>query len=121
MTRFLKKFQNVTFLVSAKENLRINFDWDITLVTCNVTLHPQKICSHQCRFNRTTAYIKWITYVLVIADRFFQWPVAVPLPDSRTQTILNAFKHSWLSLYGVPEKLTTDRGLHFFPKNGKRQ
>ena len=27
MTRFLKKFQNVAFLVSAEKNLRINFDW----------------------------------------------------------------------------------------------
>ena len=50
----------------------------------------------------------------MIVDRFSRWPVAVPLSDSRTQTILNAFIHSWLSHYGVPEKLTTDHGLQFF-------
>ena len=31
MTQFLKKFQNVTFLVSAREKLRINFDWAVGL------------------------------------------------------------------------------------------
>ena len=53
------------------------------------------------------------TCILVIVDRFFRWPVAAPLLDSRTQTILNAFMHSWLLHYGVPGKLTTYRGSQF--------
>ena len=54
-----------------------------------------------------------------MADRFSRWPVAIPLPDSRTQTILNSSKHSWLSHYGVPEKLTTDRSSQFLSQKWK--
>ena len=59
------------------------------------------------------------TYVLVIVDRFSRWPEAIPLPDSKTQTILDAFMHNWLSLYGVPTQLTTDCGSQFLSKDWK--
>ena len=38
------------------------------------------------------------THILVMVDRFSQWPVTVPLPDLRTQTILNA--HHWRFIDG---------------------
>ena len=53
------------------------------------------------------------SYILVIVDRFSRWPVAISLPDCKTHTILNAFMHNWLSLYGAPKKLTTDKGSQF--------
>ena len=59
------------------------------------------------------------TYILVIADRFSRWPVAIPLPDTKTQTILNGFVHNWLSHYGVPEQIATDRGSQFLPRDWK--
>ena len=31
------------------------------------------------------------TYILVIADRYSRWPVAILLPDTKTQAIRNAF------------------------------
>ena len=45
------------------------------------------------------------SYILVIVDKFFRWPVAIPLLNCTTHTILNAFMHNWLSLYGVPKKI----------------
>ena len=45
--------------------------------------------------------------------------MAIPLPDSKTQTILDAFMHNWLSLYGVSTQLTTDRGSQFLSKEWK--
>ena len=53
------------------------------------------------------------TYILVLVDRLSRWPVAVPIKDSRTQTIINALMHNWISLYGVPETTTSDRGSQF--------
>ena len=59
------------------------------------------------------------SYILVIVDRFSRWPVAIPLPDCKTHTILNAFMHNWLSLYGAPKKLTTDKGSQFLSSEWK--
>ena len=59
------------------------------------------------------------SYILVIVDRFSRWPVAIPLPDCKTHTILNAFMHNWLSLYGAPKKLTTDKGSQFLSSERK--
>ena len=53
------------------------------------------------------------SYILVIFDRFSRWAVAIPLPDCKTHTILNAFMHNWFSLYGVPNKLTPHKGSQF--------
>ena len=46
-------------------------------------------------------------------------PVAILLPDCKTHTILNAFMHNWLSLHGVPKKLTTDKGSQFLSSEWK--
>ena len=61
------------------------------------------------------------SYILVIVDRFSRWPVAIPLPDCKTHTILNAFMHNWLSLYGVPKKLLQIKARNFFRPSGKMQ
>ena len=59
------------------------------------------------------------TYILVLFDRFSRWPVAVPMKDSRTQTIINALMHNWISRYGVPETITSDRGSQFLSQEWK--
>ena len=53
------------------------------------------------------------SYILIIVDRFSRWPVAIPLPDCKTPTILNAFLHNWLSLYSLSKKFTTDKDSQF--------
>ena len=59
------------------------------------------------------------TYILVLVDTLSRWPVAVPMKDSRTQTLINALMHNWISLYGVPETITGDRGSQFFSQEWK--
>ena len=52
-------------------------------------------------------------HLLTLIDRFTRWPVAIPIKDIAADTIVDAFAHNWVSVYGVPEVITTDRGSQF--------
>ena len=52
-------------------------------------------------------------HLLTLIDRFTRWPMAIPIQDINAETIVDAFSHNWVSLYGVPEVITTDRGSQF--------
>ena len=41
------------------------------------------------------------------------------MKDSRTQTVIDALIHKWISLYGVPETITSDRGSHLLSQEWK--
>ena len=53
------------------------------------------------------------SHLLTIVDRFSRWPTAVPIVDISTPTVMDAFCHGWISTYGVPAIVTTDRGSQF--------
>jgi hypothetical protein len=46
-------------------------------------------------------------------DRTTRWPEAVPLSSISTETCVRAFISSWISRFGVPATLTSDRGAQF--------
>ena len=52
-------------------------------------------------------------YLLTMVDRFTRWPVAVPLVDCTTQSVVDGFSFGWVQHFGVPHTITTDRGLQF--------
>ena len=52
-------------------------------------------------------------YVLTAVDRFTRWPVAVPIVDSTTQSVVDAIAHGWIQQFGVPTTITSDRGAQF--------
>ena len=52
-------------------------------------------------------------YILTIVDRFTRWPVAVPLEDISTKSVVDGFAYGWVQSFGVPATITTDRGAQF--------
>ncbi|XP_068228829.1 uncharacterized protein [Palaemon carinicauda] len=50
---------------------------------------------------------------LLTVNRSTQWIEATPMQDSSTPSCVNTLLSSWISRFGVPDDITTNRGLAF--------
>ena len=55
------------------------------------------------------------SHLLTIIDRITRWPEAVPLRSTSTTDCARALIRHWISRFGVPLDLTSDRGPQFAP------
>ena len=53
------------------------------------------------------------THLFTIMDRSTRWLEAVPLSTTATSDCTSALLHSWVSRFGVPATITSDRGPQF--------
>ncbi len=56
---------------------------------------------------------KGFKYLLTVVDRFTRWLEAFPLADATSATCARAFIRGWISRFGVPEVVVSDRGTSF--------
>ncbi len=52
-------------------------------------------------------------YLFTMVDRFTRWPEAVPMVDSTAASAAQAFLHNWIARFGMPDLVTSDRGVQF--------
>ena len=58
-------------------------------------------------------YADGYSYVLTMIDRFTRWTEAVPLANIDAASVAKAFILGWVSRFGCPALVTTDRGRQF--------
>ena len=52
-------------------------------------------------------------YLLTMVDRFTRWPEAVPLKDATAHSCAQVFLATWISRFGIPAHLSSNRGPQF--------
>ena len=57
---------------------------------------------------------KGFKYVLTVICRFARWAEAIPLRDQTAESVLSGLWEGWFSRYGLPSRLSTDRGGQFY-------
>ena len=55
-------------------------------------------------------------FILVISDCFTRWTEAIPLPNQEAETVAKAFVNEYVSRFGVPMQIHSDRGTNFTSK-----
>ena len=53
------------------------------------------------------------TYLFTIVDRFTRWPAAIPLTTTDAKTCARALVANWITQFGVPADISSDRGPQF--------
>lgn len=56
---------------------------------------------------------KGYRYLLTCICRFTRWLEAIPMITMTAESVLSALWHGWIARYGVPSRITTDRGSQF--------
>lgn len=52
-------------------------------------------------------------YLFTIIDRYTRWTDAIPMREMKAEDCAKAFLRQWISRYGVPGDITSDRGRQF--------
>ena len=56
---------------------------------------------------------KGLTHLLTVVDRVTRWPESIPLASISTKDVADAFLSGWITRYGLPSDISSDRGPQF--------
>lgn len=59
-------------------------------------------------------------YLFTLVDRYSRFPMAIPLRSATTSAIINSMVDKWISIFGLPQTLTTDQGSIFMSNSFKQ-
>jgi hypothetical protein len=75
---------------------------------------PQQRFSHpQVDLVGPLEYINSFNNIFTIIDRTSKWMEAIPLSETSAVACAKALTFTWISCFGVPETITSDRGPQF--------
>ena len=55
-------------------------------------------------------YSNGYTHLFTIIDRSTRWAEVIPLANTSTKDCVDAYFFHWIAGFGIPGKLTSDRG-----------
>ena len=101
--------------------------WAAACVACqrakihrHVRSAPEKIPIPDSRFQSINIDLvgplppsQGFTHLLTVVDRFSRWPEAIPIAATDTTSVARAFVAQWVSRFGVPGEIISDRGSQF--------
>lgn len=119
-----KMIQKIYFWPGMDKDIKMWVKQCINCQKSKITIHTKspiiEIPIPQCRFEHIHMDIvgplpvsKVYKYLLTIIDRTTRWPEAYPLLSITSETIVEAFIQNYISRFGIPLKITVDRGTQF--------
>jgi IS30 family transposase len=59
-----------------------------------------------------------LTHVFTVVDRSMRWAEVIPVRSTSAASCADALISGWISRFGVPEQVTSDRGRSSAPRYG---
>lgn len=53
------------------------------------------------------------SYILGVIDHFSKYPMLIPLKQIDSQTIIKSLNENWFNIFGIPNRIHSDRGMSF--------